>query len=166
MLLGSDELGRTQGGNNNAYCQDNEISWYDWSNVDGELLAFVQRLVALRRAEPALRPEWYREAPGEDVSRGVRLLRTDGNEFTEADWADPEARAATFVLMLEGADSFALMVNAAENGVEFALPPHADAWSLELSSDPELPEAITAPALTLAPMSFALLRSPSEVAEA
>ena len=59
MLLGGDELGRTQGGNNNAYCQDNEVSWYDWSAVDGELLDFTRRLIAFRRAHPALRRRRY-----------------------------------------------------------------------------------------------------------
>ena len=59
MLLGGDELGRTQGGNNNAYCQDNEISWVDWSAVDTGLLAFIRGLVALRRAHPVLRRHRY-----------------------------------------------------------------------------------------------------------
>ena len=55
MLLGGDEIGRTQGGNNNAYCQDNDISWFDWEHEDGALLAFTQRLIAFRRAHPVLR---------------------------------------------------------------------------------------------------------------
>ena len=55
MLLGGDELGRTQGGNNNAYCQDNEMTWFDWTNVDGDLLAFTKRLIALRRRHPVFR---------------------------------------------------------------------------------------------------------------
>src|SRR5262249_60787501 len=55
MLLGGDELGRTQGGNNNAWCQDNEISWFDWGNADGELLEFARRVVALRRGRPVFR---------------------------------------------------------------------------------------------------------------
>ena len=59
MLLGGDELGRTQGGNNNAYCQDNEISWVDWSATDTGLLDFVRGLVALRRAHPVLRRHLY-----------------------------------------------------------------------------------------------------------
>ena len=53
MLLGGDELGRTQQGNNNAYCQDNEISWYDWANVDTDLLAYTTRLLALRKQHAA-----------------------------------------------------------------------------------------------------------------
>ena len=56
LLLGGDEIGRTQHGNNNAYCQDNEISWFDWSSADAELLAFTRRLIALRRDAPGLPP--------------------------------------------------------------------------------------------------------------
>src|SRR6202035_2882143 len=55
MLLGGDELGRTQHGNNNAYCQDNEITWLDWANADRDLLAFTRRLIELRRAHPVFR---------------------------------------------------------------------------------------------------------------
>ena len=55
MLLGGDEMGRTQQGNNNAYCQDNEIAWFDWSKPDAELLAFTRRLIAFRRAHPVFR---------------------------------------------------------------------------------------------------------------
>ena len=55
MVLGGDEIGRSQGGNNNAYCQDNEWSWYDWDSADVELLAFSRQLVALRRDHPVFR---------------------------------------------------------------------------------------------------------------
>ena len=55
MLLGGDEMGRTQQGNNNAYCQDNEITWFDWSAVDEDLLAFTRQLIALRQAHPVFR---------------------------------------------------------------------------------------------------------------
>src|SRR6202034_804956 len=55
MLLGGDELGRTQNGNNNAYCQDNEITWFDWANADQDLLDFTKRLIAFRRAHPVFR---------------------------------------------------------------------------------------------------------------
>jgi isoamylase len=55
LLLGGDELGRTQGGNNNAYCQDNPISWFDWTEPDEDLLAYTRRLVAFRRAHPVFR---------------------------------------------------------------------------------------------------------------
>src|SRR5581483_4666535 len=64
MILGGDEIGRTQDGNNNAYCQDNEISWYDWENADEHMLAFTKRAIALRKAHPALRPRDYLRTPG------------------------------------------------------------------------------------------------------
>ena len=113
MLLGGDEIGRTQGGNNNAYCQDNEISWYDWDAVDTDLLAFTKQLIALRAENPAFRPAWFHYAPGEGVEDTVVLKRSDDQEFAEADWDDPAARTITFVLGHEGADTFALLLNSA-----------------------------------------------------
>ncbi|AGW42477.1 glycogen debranching protein [Leifsonia xyli subsp. cynodontis DSM 46306] len=159
MILGGDEIGRTQRGNNNAYCQDGEISWFDWAAADEELRAFTERLIRLRRTEPALRPEWYRRAPeagGRDV---VRILRADGEPFAAEDWEDPEARSIAFELRHEGADTFLLLLNAAANGVKFTLPATADGpWSLELSSDPGL-ERAGGESVIAGEISFALLRS-------
>ena len=159
MILGGDERGRTQGGNNNAYCQDNETSWFDWEHGDDDLTELTRRLIALRRAEPALRPDWYRAAPGTGSPRTVDLRRADGRRFTGGDWQRPEMRAIAFVLGHVRRDSFALLMNAAENGVEFSLPsaPHKP-WRLELTSDEGLGVDV-ARRLTLAPRSFALLRS-------
>jgi isoamylase len=160
MLLGGDEIGRTQGGNNNAYCQDNEISWFDWSAVDTDLLAFTTTLVALRRANPALRPEWFRTAPDVSTHDSVIVLRADANEFAEEDWQDPENRAVMFVLGHDGADTFALLMNAAHNGVEFTLPAAPfSAWELAVSSDPE--QRVVEPVTTLIvrDASFTLVRS-------
>ena len=81
MLLGGDELGRTQGGNNNAYCQDNEVSWYDWSSVDTELLEFTRRLIAFRRRHPAVRRRRY--ATPDDM----RWFTAAGTPMTDGDWA-------------------------------------------------------------------------------
>ncbi|GAA4173807.1 glycogen debranching protein GlgX [Gryllotalpicola koreensis] len=160
MVLGGDERGRTQRGNNNAYCQDNEISWFDWEHGDGELQAFTRQLIALRLAEPALRPDWYRYATDSGSPRTVDIRRADARRFTEHDWHEPAHRAAVFVLGHTGFDTFAFLVNAAENGVEFALPrPRRKAWQLELSSDAGLTGGIGR-RLTLAPRSMALLRSP------
>ncbi|MEN2742223.1 glycogen debranching protein GlgX [Microbacterium sp. X-17] len=159
MILGGDELGRTQQGNNNAYCQDNEISWYDWANADWDLHAFTATLIRLRRTEPALRPEWYRHAPDVGGPDTVRIVRADGESFTDEDWADPEARSIAFVLMHEGADSFLLLLNAAGNGVEFVLPdPPGAHWELELSSDPEL-ALHDGESVIVGETSFALFRS-------
>jgi isoamylase len=63
MLLGGDEMGRTQQGNNNAYCQDNEITWFDWTAPDTDLLDFTKQLVALRKAHPVFRRNRYQPAP-------------------------------------------------------------------------------------------------------
>ena len=170
MILGGDELGRSQGGNNNAYCQDDEISWYDWANTDEELLAFTRSLLQLRRENPALRPAWFRQAPGTDAagtaaddsaaSDTVRVLRADAEEFTDLDWADDDAHAITFVLGHAGADAFALLLNAAANGVEFTVPaaPNGE-WELAASSDPGQQVAAPVSTLIVRDGSFTLLRS-------
>ena len=136
-ILGGDEMGRTQGGNNNAYCQDNEISWVDWDEVDRELLEFTRTLIGMRRDNPALRPAWFRQAPDSaaDPKDTVTLLRSDGEHFQEGDWDNADARSILFVFDHPGADSFALLLNAAENGVEFTVPAPPLGWELALSSD-------------------------------
>ncbi len=76
MMLGGDEIGRAQNGNNNAYCQDNEVSWYDWDNVDKDLLAFVKTAIALRRDNHALRPREYLRGPEGARPRWSSTART------------------------------------------------------------------------------------------
>ncbi|MGH9071643.1 MAG: glycogen debranching protein GlgX, partial [Acidimicrobiales bacterium] len=100
MLTGGDELGRTQGGNNNAYCQDNEVSWYDWANVDDQLLAFTRELVALRRANPVFRRRRFfhgRSIRGSGVAGAetadIGWFRPDGTEMGDADWQQGYAHA-------------------------------------------------------------------------
>jgi glycogen operon protein len=91
MLLGGDELGRTQGGNNNAYCQDNEVSWFDWASADGDLLEFTRRLAELRRRHPAFRRRgWFQGRP---IRHGagaplpdVAWLTPDGTEMNDEHW--------------------------------------------------------------------------------
>ena len=97
MLLHGDEIGRTQRGNNNAYCQDNEISWVDWSpeSVDSGLLGFVERLVRLRMEHPVFRRRRFFQ--GKDV-RGhlgddVAWLRPDGQTMDDDDWGNGFARS-------------------------------------------------------------------------
>ncbi|WP_066039608.1 glycogen debranching protein GlgX [Herbiconiux solani] len=162
MILGGDEIGRTQGGNNNAYCQDNEVSWFDWAHVDESLLAFTQKLIALRAENVALHPAWFRQAPDapDDPQDTVDTMRSDGHSFSDDDWDNPDARSITFVLGHPGADSFALLLNAAENGVEFALPEApGDAWELAVSSDEEQDVEEGATTLIVRDGSFTLLRS-------
>ena len=90
MLLGGDELGRTQRGNNNAYCQDNEVSWFDWANADQDLLEYVSGLIAMRRAHPVLRRRRYLADPGYSV-----WFTPDGRPMTSELWNDPTRRAVT-----------------------------------------------------------------------
>ena len=95
LLLGGDELGRTQRGNNNAYCQDNEITWFDWSTVDHSLLKFTTDLVALRRRHPAFRRRRFLTGP---AAAGLRWFTPAGTEMTDQNWADPEARAVALLI--------------------------------------------------------------------
>jgi len=107
MLLAGDELGRTQRGNNNAYCQDNELSWLDWNAEDAELLAFAQRLAQLRREHPVFRRRgWFqgksiRHARGEALP-DVAWLSRDGDEMTDEAWESEAARSLQ--VFLNGTD--------------------------------------------------------------
>ncbi len=138
MLLGGDELGRSQGGNNNAYCQDNEVSWYDWEAADETQLAFARGLVELRHRHPVFRRRRHFEGrEGQGVGPGGSLdlawLRADGVEMTEPDW---EAGYRCLGVYLNGDaiddvdvrgepvsdDSFLLLLNAHHKAVHFVLP--------------------------------------------
>ncbi|HKI01864.1 MAG TPA: glycogen debranching protein GlgX [Thermoanaerobaculia bacterium] len=95
MLLGGDEMGRTQGGNNNAYCQDNEVSWFDWEHVDTDLLEFTSRLIAFRRDHPVFRRRrWFlgTRIRGEGV-RDIGWFRPDGELMSDEDWQHGSARS-------------------------------------------------------------------------
>ena len=95
MLLGGDELGRTQQGNNNAYCQDNEITWFDWSAADDTLLAFTTDLIALRRRHPVFRRRRFLTGA---AAADLRWFTPSGTDMTPQDWADPSARSiAVFI---------------------------------------------------------------------
>jgi glycogen operon protein len=99
LLLGGDELGRTQLGNNNAYCQDNAITWLDWSHADAEMLAFAKRLLTLRRNHPVFRRNRF--LAGIDAS-ALAWFTPSGTAMTSAEWADSEARS--LAIYLDGAD--------------------------------------------------------------
>src|SRR5215217_107075 len=102
MLLGGDEIGRTQRGNNNAYCQDNELSWYHWSFParDDDLLAFVRRLIRIRAEQPVLRRRHflYGSRLRAIGAKDITWLHPDGGEMTAADWHDPGLHALGLVL--------------------------------------------------------------------
>jgi isoamylase len=141
MLLGGDEQGRTQGGNNNAWCQDNEISWFDWGSVDETLHAFVGRLLALRAAEPVFRrTSFLNGGPAESTLPDAWWFRPDGRQMAQRDWQGAETRVLGIFLNGEHADptgdSFVALVNATPDPVAFRLPPRRFAleWTLELST--------------------------------
>ena len=99
LLLGGDEMGRTQQGNNNAYCQDNEIAWFDWSAIDSELLEFTKRLIAFRQAHPVFRRRRF--LAGAEASE-IGWFTPAGLQMTAADWADENALA--LAIYLDGSD--------------------------------------------------------------
>jgi glycogen operon protein len=152
MLLGGDEMGRTQGGNNNAWCQDSEISWFDWDLGDEQqdLLAFTRRLIELRQEHPAFRRTRFLK--GEEVHGSglpdVWWFRPDGRRMTTPDWTRPDAHVLGVFLngdeLLERDargnivtdDSFLLLLNAHHEDVEFLLPSDrfGKRWVVELTT--------------------------------
>lgn len=134
MLLAGDELGRSQGGNNNAYCQDNETSWLDWSGQDteSEFLAFVRDLIALRATHPVLRRQRFAHGDQNAPLSGfadIEWLREDGERMSEEDWHDQERRCVGMLLaecLAEHAeaveDTVLVILNASQQALEFVLP--------------------------------------------
>jgi isoamylase len=94
MILAGDELGNSQGGNNNAYCQDNPIGWVDWRNVDEDFLHFCRAAVAFRKANPILRQKRFLHARPrpEDGLPDIFWRRPDGRTLTDYDWNRPDLR--------------------------------------------------------------------------
>jgi isoamylase len=137
MILGGDEMGRTQGGNNNAYCQDNETSWFDWEEIDGALMAFTTRMVALRREHPVFRRRrWFQGRPlhGEGIA-DLAWFRPDGTEMEDQDWESGLAKSMAVFLNGDAIattdalghrvvdDSFLVVFNAHHDRIDFTLPP-------------------------------------------
>ena len=143
MLLAGDEIGRTQAGNNNAYCQDNEISWVDWSRAAGErdLLAFTQKLARLRRRHPVFRRRRFFTGAfagsGDGTGAGavdIAWLTPSGDEMTEADWRASYAKSVA--VFLNGSAiterdprgdrvtdrKFLLLFNAGADPIAFTIP--------------------------------------------
>jgi glycogen operon protein len=165
LLLGGDELGRTQRGNNNAYCQDNEIAWYDWANADPEMAAFVRRLIAFRAEHPVLRRREYAKNPA-----AITWYAPNGRRMSDADWADRSARSVA--LRLDGViepevredgsllidSDVALLVNAWWEPLTFSLPWAEGAWWLDLDTyDPQRPAVTVGGEVTVSPRSLVVL---------
>ncbi|MGW7063013.1 glycogen debranching protein GlgX [Streptomyces sp. NPDC054904] len=153
MIAHGDELGRTQDGNNNVYCQDNELAWVDWGlgAEHAELLAFTRRALALRRAQPVLRRRRFPQGAPTDAAAPVAdivWLGPDGMSMTPEDWDRPDARRIGVYLCGDnltadggdaaGArpDSLLLMFNASAEDTSYRLPPAAygETWTVALDT--------------------------------
>ncbi|CAF1252071.1 unnamed protein product [Rotaria sp. Silwood1] len=150
MLVAGDELGRTQQGNNNAYCQDNEISWLNWKKADKVLLAFTQKLIQLRRQHPVFRRRtWFR---GQPVKLGeledIAWFNFGGHHMTDEDWQHDYAKS--FGVFINGRgmqartslgvritdDNFYIIFNAYNGYIDYKLPgeEYAKDWTLILDT--------------------------------
>jgi glycogen operon protein len=175
LILAGDEMGRTQLGNNNAYCQDNATTWIDWTDVDEGLLSFSRRLVALRREHPIFRRRRF--LAGADLT-ALAWFTHAGDPMDAGNWSDPNARS--LALLLDGDDApdrgedgsllvdddFLLFVNGWWGALDFVVPPSlADrGWTIELESfaDPSAPAAAghgPVSTVTVGPQSVTVLRA-------
>jgi len=178
LLLGGDELGRSQQGNNNAYCQDNEITWFDWANADTELTDFTKSVIAFRLAHPVFRRRRFLTGI---EARQLQWFTPAGTPMDGGDWADPNARA--IVIYLDGSDDpdraadgtplvdddFLVLVNSWWEPLDFVLPatrPQA-AWRVEIDTYDPAPREVTAAddrtagdSITVGPRSMAVLLNP------
>jgi isoamylase len=146
MLLAGDEFGNSQKGNNNAYCQDNEISWLDWSLLKNERgiaqAEFTARMIALRHRYKALHSPRF--LFGEEISPGFKnldWLDERGDALNEDDWANGEARALIMRRALWNGDGkievLSLLLNGSEKTIEFSLPSN---WPWQLLVDTAAPD--------------------------
>jgi len=170
MILGGDEMARTQGGNNNAYCQDNESSWYDWDHADADLLAFTKTVLALRRDNPALRPRDYLRGPDGGPPE-LALYRPDAEPMSAEDWDDPSARCLAVALngpLIEDADGdttdnhFLLLLNSHHEPVNFTVPGSKREWRAVLTSSgpDDTPQIAEDGTIEIEPRALLLLQSP------
>jgi len=157
MLSAGDEIGRTQRGNNNAYCQDNELSWVDWQLTDARktLLEFTSRMAKLRRAEGVFREDWFFQGDRISDSRfkDLTFFGIDGKEMSEADWNKQDMQS--FAYMLGGdalvvpdraghrpvGDTLLMLLNAHHEEVGFRLPEVGSVRSWDLVADTGQPLA-------------------------
>ncbi|QIX50835.1 glycogen debranching protein GlgX [Rhodococcus sp. DMU1] len=154
MIAHGDEFGRTQQGNNNVYCQDNELSWMDWSlaETNADLLDFTRNVIALRRSHPVFRRRRFfegRPIRSGEQSRDIAWRTPAGEEMTPEDWDSGFGKSLSVFLNGEGIhepnqrgervvdDSFLLCFNAHDEPIDFVTPdgPHAQEWSVALDTD-------------------------------
>jgi glycogen operon protein len=179
MLLAGDECGRTQRGNNNAYCQDNDVSWIDWEHGDNQLREFCIRLIRLRKAEGALRQDMFHrgEFLGDPRARDVAFFLPDGKEMVGKDWDRPILQS---LACLFGGDevrgpqrrpsprgrSVLVLFNASAEAVVFRLPTKdwGDEWQLAVDTtmahEPPSVRLMAGVELTCAAHAMMVLRRP------
>jgi glycogen operon protein len=148
LLLAGDEVGNSQKGNNNAYCQDNDIGWIDWADLgdpDTDLTEFIGRLALMRSTYPQLQGQHWLVGKRRDGSYDVKWLTPQATEMTEKDWAFAEARFLAYVLAPIDEPSVPLLIvlNAGADGIPFVLPswPNIGHWARILVTDPEQSQA-------------------------
>jgi glycogen operon protein len=185
MLLAGDELGNTQHGNNNAYCQDNPIGWIDWDDVDLDFLGFVREVIRLRCQHPVFRRPHFvrgRVVPGTEV-KDIVWLKPAGGEMGEADWGFAEARCLGFLLGGDAGelfvtsagrqaldDGFVVLLSAFHERLDFVLPAATpgEGWRLVLDTGEQVAAGTgfaAGEAYPLGPRSLALLiRTPTAAA--
>jgi glycogen operon protein len=153
MISHGDEIGRTQQGNNNGYCQDNELTWMDWANIDVDLLAFTRRLTELRRAHPIFRRRRFFDGRpvrrrGQDTLPDLQWFTPEGAEMTEEDWDSGFGRAIAVYLNGQGIagtdnrgqrvvdDSFLLCFSAHDAPIDFKAPgaEYGQGWEIVLDT--------------------------------
>jgi isoamylase len=150
MLVAGDESGRTQQGNNNAYCQDNELSWLDWASADQELIAFTRQLISLRNSHSVFsRKNWFKGVPAKETRiEDIAWFLPDGTAMEEEHWSRNFAKSVAMYLSGQGIhsvdsegrpvidDNFYLIFNAHEEGLDYRLPgpPYGDSWQLILDT--------------------------------
>jgi glycogen operon protein len=134
MLLAGDEAGRTQHGNNNAYCQDNETSWHDWDRIDESLLDFTRRLITWRRDHPVLRRRRYIRSLPVRGCADLGWVKPDGTEMSDEDWDRGLVNSVGVFLNGEAItdrdrrgqrvtdDSFLVLFNAHDDPIDWSLP--------------------------------------------
>ena len=166
MLQAGDELGRTQGGNNNAYCQDNPVSWIDWAAIDGEaaaLIDFTRAMLKIRRDHPLLHADRFRHKAERGIDDSIRWLNSDGMSMRETHWHERHNQVIGYLLTGAGASpgeaESALLVifNASPHEQSFTMPPALHyRWHmlLDTAADGAVDEAVdSGSSTTLAPRS-------------
>jgi glycogen operon protein len=181
MLLAGDEMGHSQGGNNNAYCQDNELTWIDWRLLECSpgLVRFVRRLADLRRSRLWLRRDTFlKGAQRKAATHDIAWLHPSGRQMTERDWNDSSlhclALHMTGAVDTRAGDAGDVLVvfNAGTGPVDLVMPQAADGNEWRMVLDTEQPDGAAKPlvvrcneTLRLSPRSTALLESQRPVAE-